>query len=56
MGQIKNNANVRIIKKYSFTNINMDCPRAMTIWNYFPGDRGIQEYPHKINHMARDKR
>ena len=23
--------------------------------NYFPGDRDIQEYPHKINHMAKDK-
>ena len=42
-------------QKYSTTNINMDCPRTMAIWNYFPGDRGIQEYPHKINHMARDK-
>ena len=39
--------------KYSTTNINMDCPRTMTIWNYFPGDRDIQEYPHKIKHMAR---
>ena len=33
---------------YSITNINMDCPRTMTIWNYFPGDRDINEYPHKI--------
>ena len=55
MGQIKTNANVRIIKKYSTTNTNMDCLRTMTIWNYFPGDRGIQEYPHKIKHVAKDK-
>ena len=55
MRQIIANANVGI-KIYSTTNINMDCPRTMTIWNYCPGDRGIQEYPQKINHMARDKK
>ena len=56
MGQIKANANVRIIKHILSQTLNMDCPRTMTIRNYFPGDRGIQEYPHKIKHMARDKK
>ena len=26
-------------QKYSITNINMDCPRTVTIWNYFPDDK-----------------
>ena len=26
-------------QKYSIITISMDCPRTMTIWNYFPGGR-----------------
>ena len=43
-------------QKYCTTRVNINCPRTITIWNYFPGDRGIQEYPHKIQNMARNKK
>ena len=48
-GQRKDN------QKYSTTNMNINCPRTMSIRKHFRGDRDIQEYPHKINHMAKDK-
>ena len=41
--------------KYSTTNMSINCPRTTSKRKYFPGDRDIQEYPHKINHMAQDK-
>ena len=55
-GENKSQCQCKDNQKYSITNINMDCPRTMIIWNYFPGYRGIQEYSHKIKHMARDKK
>ena len=42
--------------KYSTTSVNINCPRAMSILSYFSVSRDIQDHPHKIKHMARDKR
>ena len=43
-------------QKYSTTNENINFRRTMIIRKYFPVSRDIQGNPHKIKHMARDKK
>ena len=37
-GANKNQCQCKDNQKYSTTNINMDCPRTMSIRKYFPGE------------------
>ena len=43
-------------QKYSTTSVNINCPRTMSILSYLLVSRDIQYHPHKIRHMARDKK
>ena len=38
-GANKSQCQCKDYQKYSIPNINMDCPRIVAIWNYFPDDK-----------------